>query len=162
MMMPRQKPGQSKQDYRTPENFLKALKERLGIKEFDIDLAADKDNAVAPRFYDEEIDSLTQKWKVGDGWAFCNPPYHNLSFWTHKAMIESLAFYAKIAMLVPASVGSNWWRDSVNGKAYVLFLNGRITFVGCEDPYPKDCAVLIYEPFLRGGYSVWTWDQGED
>jgi hypothetical protein len=55
-------------------------------------------------------------------------------------------------------VGSNWWRDNVDGKADVLFLNGRITFVGHNAPYPKDCAILLYAPFLNGNYSVWSWN----
>jgi hypothetical protein len=75
-------------------------------------------------------------------------------------------------MLIPAGVGSNWWRDYVHNKAMVLLLNGRITFGGCPpnpktgkvDAYPKDCALLLYSPenkfYIDHGdaaYDVWSW-----
>ena len=47
-------------------------------------------------------------------------------------------------MLVPAGVGSNWWKAWVHHKAYVFLLNGRITFVGQPTCYPKDCCLLYY------------------
>lgn len=60
-------------------------------------------------------------------------------------------------MLVPASVGANWWFTGVHHEADVHFLNGRIKFVGAKDPYPKDCALLLYHPAATGGYSCWNW-----
>ena len=157
--MPLQKPGHSKQDYQTPPEFLKALKNRLSIEDFSIDLAASEENKVTSRFYDEEADALRQCWDF-TGWGFCNPPYANLADWTYKAATESSYYGCNIAMLVPASVGSNWWRDYVDGIAHVLFLNGRITFVGAINVYPKDCAVLFYTPIVCGGYEIWAWHQG--
>lgn len=154
MSVPKQKPGQSKQDYQTPPEFLVALKNRLGIQDFDIDLAASKENAVCLSYYDEEMDSLKQSW-VRKGWGFCNPPYANIRPWVKKACDE-VQKGAKVAILVPAAVGANWWRDYVDQQASVWFLNGRLTFVGAAGPYPKDCAVLLYGPF-HPVYSVWNW-----
>lgn len=48
--MPRQKPGRSKQDYRTPRAFLVAVKGLLGIEDFTIDLAASVSNSVTTRY----------------------------------------------------------------------------------------------------------------
>jgi phage N-6-adenine-methyltransferase len=129
----------------------------LGIEDFTIDLAADTKNAVAPMFYDEQLNSLVQRWTVGYGWAYCNPPFGRIAPWTLKAMAEVENNAAHVVMLVPAAVGSNWWRDHVHNVAHVLFLNGRPTFVGASDPYPKDCAILLYGPDIPGGYSVWDW-----
>jgi phage N-6-adenine-methyltransferase len=153
-MMPEQKPHRSKQDYCTPPEFLDALKWKLGIDYFMLDLAATAENTVAFLFYDETRDSLKQDWK-SDGWGFCNPPYANIRPWVQKAWFES-QLGAKVAMLVPASTGSNWWRDWVDGKACVLFMNGRLSFDGIA-PYPKDTAILLYDRTYVGGYGVWNW-----
>src|SRR4051812_35432085 len=127
---PAQKPGRPKQDYGTPADFLRAVKRRFGIVEFAIDLAATAENAVAPMFYTEAENALVQPWRTkGLEIAWLNPPFANLGPWVEKAWKES-QIGARLVMLVPAGVGSNWWRDFVHGKAFVLLLNGRITFGG--------------------------------
>lgn len=156
-VMPIQKPGRSKQDYSTPPAFLDAVRKMLRISDFSYDLAASVENAVCPSFYDEAMDSLKQSWVVG-GWAFCNPPYANIRPWVEKAVAEA-ALGASIAMLLPASVGSAWWFDHVHGQAYAYFLRPRLTFVGETAPYIKDLALLLYAPFLAGGYATWDWRQ---
>jgi DNA (cytosine-5)-methyltransferase 1 len=155
-MMPDQKPGLSKQDYQTPQEFIIACLNRLRISEFTWDLAASAQNTQADHFITQEQDSLKQRWHELDGWLWLNPPYADIKPWVEKAHEESLKG-ALIAILIPASVGANWWRDYVNNSCYQLFLNGRITFVGCSTPYPKDCALLLYTPFIRSGNSVWDW-----
>lgn len=159
-MAPKQKPGKSRQDYGTPPAFLEALKRRLCIEEFSIDLAASEGNAVAHNYYTEATDALSPDiiWNPYDGWAFCNPPYSHITPWVEKASEEFVNRGAKVAMLVPAAVGANWWYNYVDGIASVLFLNGRLTFVGETAPYPKDCAILLYQPYVRGGsYECWNW-----
>ena len=84
----------------------------------------------------------------------------NISPWAEKAWTEAQNG-AHVAMLVPASTGSNWWRTHVDGKAYITFLNGRVTFVGHSSPYPKDLALLLYAPFLSGGSTVWRWRENQ-
>lgn len=157
MTMPLQKPGRSKQDWATPPAFIFAVKRRLNDG-FVVDLAADENNSVAPAHFNESQNSLIQDWggaTVG-GWGWLNPPYGDLRPWAEKAANESLDG-ARIAMLVPSSTGSNWWRDYVVNDAYILFLNGRLTFVGADGPYPKDLALLLYTPFIRSGSAVWDW-----
>jgi phage N-6-adenine-methyltransferase len=154
--MPEQKPYRSKQDYGTPPEFLTAVKNRLCITKFVIDLAASKENAVAEIFYTEEDDSLGPiKWDWG-GWAWLNPPFSRIEPWVAKAAKEA-SNGAHIAVLVPAAVGSNWWRDWVEAYAYQSFLNGRLTFVGETAPYPKDCALLLYTPWQFMGHEIWNW-----
>lgn len=153
--MPRQKPGKSKQTYRTPKGFLSAVMKRLEITKFAIDLAASKSNAVTRRFYSKQQNALVRSW-VFSGWNWLNPPFGKLKPWAAKAFKESKRG-AHTAMLVPAAIGSNWWRDFVHGKARVLLLNGRITFVGQTTPYPKDCVLLLFGPNEIPGYEVWTW-----
>jgi phage N-6-adenine-methyltransferase len=158
--MPRQRPATSNQIVQTPDDLLRAVKWRLGIEVFDIDLAASEDNTVADEWYDEEMNALSNRPWAGSehigGWAWCNPPYTDIAPWVARAVEESNLGY-KIAMLVPASTGSNWWRTYVDGRAYITFLNGRPTFKGHKSPYPKDMALLLYAPFLKGGSTIWRW-----
>lgn len=158
--MPKQKRGESKQDYQTPPEFLQAVRNRLKIHNFTWDLAATDANKVSPGYYGPGSrhgeDALACDWSGVHDWKWLNPPYADIKPWVEKAAIES-AEGAQIAMLIPASVGANWWSDYVINDAYQLFLNGRLTFVGCDTPYPKDCALLLYTPFIRSGNAIWTW-----
>lgn len=177
-LMPAQKPGRSAQDFQTPPEFLAAVKHKLGIREFSIDVAADEHNTVAERWWDVEQNSFLQTWSDWPGWQWLNPPFAQLEPWVSKAYRESQQG-AQIAMLVPAGVGSNWWRDWVHKKARVLLLNGRLCFISdwvtTIDPaslkpgkgparcytspplYPKDCCLLLYGPGILPDYEVWTW-----
>lgn len=157
--MPKQKPGQSKQDYRTPPEFIDAVKTLLEIDRFDIDIAADDDNAVADCYFSERHSAFEAPNWVGEGgWNWLNPPYNNIKHWVRRAHAEAYFDKVRTAVLIPASVGANWWRDYVHFKSEVLFLNGRITFQGCDAPYPKDCALLLYPPReCSSYYDVLTW-----
>lgn len=171
MPEPAQQRGTSRQDYCTPVELLRAVLEKLGAAEFAFDFAADEQNSVATCFWNEAVDSLSQdaeRWAdmtargaVEDGWGWCNPPFKRLGPWARRwlEMSHLPAGGGKVAALVPAGVGSNWWRDFVHDKAHVLFLNGRPTFEGATDAYPKDVAILIYGDWDRfpPGYHVWSW-----
>lgn len=161
-MEPAQKPRRSRQDWATPADFLAAVKRRLCIGRFNFDLAATAANRVEECYYGPEssfgTDALDMNWSRYDKglWMWCNPPYTDIRPWVAKAADESTRG-AQIAMLVPASTGSNWWRDHVVNDAYVVYLNGRLTFAGATAPYPKDCALLLYTPFIRSGSTTWNW-----
>lgn len=159
MTMPKQRPGLSKQNYETPQEFVDLVKGRLKIREFTVDLAADKFNTKADFFYSEEDDSLVQDWAQWVGmWCWCNPPYFDLEPWVAKAATEAQNG-AQIAMLVPASVGANWWKTWVEPYAYISFLNGRLAFMPDKPNwlYPKDCALLLYTPWGFKGHEIWSW-----
>lgn len=159
---PKQKPGVSKQDYATPAVFLDAVKARLGITEFVIDLAASAENTKAHVWFDEQRDALSvPRWEffIQDGWAWLNPPFAQIAPWARKCAETVARSDAKIAFLVPAAVGSNWYRDYMDGQhAHVLFLNGRIPFMPDKPKwlYPKDCILVLYGLGYQGS-SVWTW-----
>lgn len=161
MPEPKHNKGRSKQDYCTPPEFLEAVLRRKRIPLFDMDLAASHANAIscAESYYTKEQDALAQPWYRGSGWNWCNPPYTHIEPWVRRAYQQScLDDGAKTLMLLPAGVGSNWFRDWVHEKAKVIFLNGRITFVGATDAYPKDCILLEYQPGCWcNDYSVWSW-----
>lgn len=159
--MPPQKPGKSEQVVVTPDEFVEAVKFRLNITGFNYDLAADADNTKATSYYSKEDDALKQSWTFhfNAGWSWLNPPYENIGPWVEKAWNESRKG-AQVAMLIPASVGSNYWAKWVDGKAYVTFLNGRVRFVGHPTGFPKDLVLLLYTPYLMGGSCIWRWKGG--
>ncbi len=163
--MPAQKPGRSRQDYCTPPSLLDAIKKEWDIEDFDWDLAASKDNRVCTGYYSKEDDALTKSWKLGNSWNWCNPPFGDIEPWVAKAYTESMTNNANTIVLVPASVGSNWWAKWVHKMCPVIyFMNGRITFVGATDPYPKDTALLFYDAYSpeeseTGYYKIWKFVQ---
>lgn len=156
--MPRQRPGRSRQDYGTPPELIRTVKDRLKIDDFWVDLAASADNKVCDYYYDEAQDSLAQSWLFEGSWGWCNPPFGHIEPWVYKAAMES-SLGASVVMLVPSSVGSNWWRDWVAPWAYITHLNGRVTFVGETDPYIKDCSLLLYTPWRMVGSETWSWNR---
>ncbi len=160
MTEPVQKPGRSKQDYGTPPAFLAAVRSLLNIDAFVFDFATDGANSVAENYFlDGALDEDWSAQLPDKAWGWLNPPYAKIGPWVKKAY-ETSKEGGHIAVLVPAAVGANWWREWVNQKADVLFLNGRLTFVGCTDPFPKDCALLLYHPTayaVQGSYDVWNW-----
>lgn len=184
--MPAQRPHQSVQNRRTPEAFLRAVKHKLGITHFVIDLAAEEENTVADLWYDQEQDALKQNWYVGEGWNWLNPEFGEIRPWVERAWTEMRLRdgQPQTAVLIPAGVGSDWWRDWVHEKAHVLLLNGRLCFIhdwattidpatlkegkGPPRPYsapplyPKDCCLLLYSAthelyYGEKWYEVWDW-----
>lgn len=153
-----ERPGRGKQDYGTPVELLCAVRFGLAIKTFYWDLAASHDNAVSTRYFTAEDDALHAKyqWNTPPGeWNWCNPPFGIGRKFVQKAYETRMT--GSHALLVPAAVGANWWRDWVHKKAMVYFLNGRLTFVGETAPYKKDCAILLYSNSNVRGYAVWEW-----
>lgn len=157
--------GESRQDFETPADFMGAVVKRFGV--MTCDLAATEANTKAQIWYGPdsrmltEMDSLQVDWHRQRGNLWLNPPFANIEPWAAKCAKES-SYGARIFLLTPASVGSNWFQNNVFGKARVFFLNGRLTFVGCEYAYPKDCILSVFEPLLSEtlggpGFECWNW-----
>lgn len=147
--MPAQKPGRSKQDYETPGDLLDAIEARWG--KLEIDLAAREDNKKAPLCITPEQDSLATPWPL-DKLCWLNPPFADIEPWAAKCTSSG----SRVIMLTPASVGSNWYAKHVHDKARVVFFGPRITFVGADDPYPKDCMLTLWG-LNAPGYEIWRW-----
>jgi len=162
--MPKQKPGRSKQTYGTPQVFIAAVVKRFGTLHFD--LAASATNAKADSYYTARQNALTCDWIAGPKGeeyrasytCWLNPPYSYLLPWIRKCDRERhLLTSGQILVLVPASVGSTWFRDWVWNKASVYFLDERISFIS-NQPYPKDLMLLRYrKPSLSTPITIWSW-----
>jgi phage N-6-adenine-methyltransferase len=152
MPQPAQKPAVSKQDYCTPREFLDAVEKRFGAIRHD--LAASADNAVCADYFDEHRSAFDHDWSSLHGVIWCNPPFRDIDPWVKKAAAEANP-RTRIVMLVPASVGSNWYADHVEPHALVLPLNPRLSFDG-KNSYPKDCLLACYGLGVTGS-KVWRW-----
>lgn len=163
--------GSSKQDVKTPPDFIAAVEKRFGKISFD--LAASHDNTQAERYFaapgSEDpcaigYDSFNYDWafeclRVPPGsLLWLNPEFSNIAPWAQKCAEEAprLTNGVRIALLVPASVGSNWFKDYVFYKSWTAFLNGRIQFVGHNYAFPKDCSLSIFGGGIVGN-DIWSW-----
>jgi phage N-6-adenine-methyltransferase len=152
--MPDQKPGRSIQSVETPDDFFGACVARFG--EFTWDLAASPGNSKCEFFIDEETNSLTKPWHELADNLWLNPPFEKITPWAAKAATEHKKD-ANIFMLVPASVGSNWYREFVDPYAYVFALSPRLTFVGHKSAYPKDLILCSFNSWEMKGFEGWRW-----
>jgi len=155
--MPRQKRGRSKQDYGTPWPLIHAVEARFGP--LAVDLAARADNAKAPRFITPEEDSLRVVWseRFPGAFGWLNPEFDPIAPWAAKCAAETAKpGRLRVALLTPASVGSNWYAEHVHGRAAVLALSPRIVFEGETLPYPKDCILSVFGLGVAG-FDVWRW-----
>jgi hypothetical protein len=161
--MPAQKPNRSEQTVGTPPAFVHAVVQRFGpiVR----DLAATHENSLAARrseFFgpgskhaENALDDSV-RWGLSDGGlAWLNPPFGRIKPWVEKCAAES-ANGARILLLVPASVGAEWFFFLREG-AYVFELAPRLTFVGHATPYPKDLVLAYFGPERFTGRQHWRW-----
>lgn len=165
-VMPAQRPGKSIQIVGTPWELIDAVEARFGKIEFD--LAATADNCKVREFgkvnpfkrfgpgSKRGEDALIQDWAALRGNKWLNPEFGDIKSYAAKCfMTLSEKPKGSIFLLIPASVGSNWWRDYIDGRARAHFLNPRVTFQGHTASYPKDLALIHYGG--KPGYEVWPW-----
>lgn len=134
--------GNRKPDFRTPKPFMKWLKDNWYL-EFDLDAAASRFNAKAPRYFTEEDDSLNQDW-FGKVWL--NPPYgRGIEKWFEKCAEQiQRKEVQSIHVLVPARTDTKWFHELVMPHAYNVYLiKGRLNFEhetsikGKNAPFPS-------------------------
>ena len=160
-VMPRQKPGESVQEVGTPRDFLDAVEKRFGL--IGLDLAANADNHIVPLWLGpgsplhggEDALAPSVSWS-GRSLRFLNPPFGDIEPCAAKCATER--HHAFVGMLVPASIGADWFREHVHGKAFWLALSPRIKFVGHLAPFPRDLIFCLYGPLVvASGYDCWRW-----
>lgn len=163
--MPKQKPGKSEQVVVTPWELVDAVEARFGKLRFD--LAATRENCRVRRDYgypcwygpDSPVgrDSLKKNWSKRKGLCWLNPPYGNIAPWAQKCAELEPRVGRSVFLLVPASVGSNWWAEFVDRRCDVYFLGPRVVFEGHRQGYPKDLALCHYNGLGTHSYECWRW-----
>lgn len=146
----------SKQGHRTPREFLDAVERRFGSIGFDL-AATDGHEVGRGGHFSPEDDSLSCNWQaqIGASVVWLNPPFSNIRPWVRKLDEECQHLPRWTLCLIPASMGSLWWRDHVLGKCIALGIP-RMAFVGSSAPFPKDLALLCYG-FGVSGHGYWDW-----
>jgi phage N-6-adenine-methyltransferase len=144
----------SEQSVGTPRDFLDAVESRWGKLAFD--LAASVDNAVVPRYYDEQQDSLKQDWSILPGLLWLNPEFKLIEPWVKKA--SETVFQDTFLCLLPAGFRTQWFKRWCKSKCNTIILEGYFQFVGHDTSFPKDLMLLQYplrpsEPL----FDLWNW-----
>lgn len=131
----------------TPQNFFNWLN---GIFRFDLDVCALPENAKCEKYYTPVDDGLSQKWSGG---VWCNPPYgREIINWVKKASEEIQKDYCKfVVMLLPARTDTKWFQNYVYGKAFLYFVEGRLSFGNQKNGAPFPSLLAIYMKHERGG-----------
>ena len=129
-------------DWETPGDFFRQLDHEF---RFTVDVCSTHENAKCARHFTVEDDGLLQDWAGEVCWM--NPPYgKEIGAWMAKARAEAMRG-ATVVCLVPARTDTAWWHDSVEGKAEVRFVRGRLRFGDASNPpAPFPSAVVIYRP----------------
>jgi phage N-6-adenine-methyltransferase len=151
----------------TPDEFHSAIEGRFGA--IAIDLAASKSNAIVPRFFSREQNSLKKNWAtlLSGGIGYLNPPFDPMAPWVDKSEMESQQG-ARLLVLCQASVGADWFWQMFPFCA-VYALTPRLTFVGHKSGFPKDlilCAFnLVGDGVSKrevGRITRWYWQREND
>ena len=80
----------------------------------DLDVAAARWNAKAPRFFSQQRSALRSTWKARHAWM--NPPYSdgNLPAFTERARHQVLDRHSRqLSGLVPADPSTDWFRENI-------------------------------------------------
>ena len=113
---------------------------------FTLDVCASRENAKVPNYFglDRGIDALQQTWT---GTCWMNPPYgRDVGQWVRKAYESSRDSGATVVCLLPARTDTRWWHSHALRAAAVLFVVGRVTFVGEPASAPFPSVILEYRP----------------
>lgn len=157
----------TKQDYRTPKEFIDAVAVRFGRPTFDLCATDGEQIDGVDYWFSPEMDSLKQSWAdlrtpseddPTPRVVWLNPPFKNIEPWAKKLVSECRLLKRWTLMLVPASIGTAWFAEHIQGKALVLGLSPRLTFGGCDAPYPKDL-MLVCVGYGVVGFDTWRWDR---
>jgi len=123
-------PAASKDYWSTPRWLYDWLD---SIFHFEIDLAANADNAKHEIFYSEEDDAHHQHWNdYGRKRGFLNPPYSNISPWIDDSIDMQQVGFTTVSV-IPTHNGESYYKNVLQYASEIIFINGRIAFVASCD-----------------------------
>jgi phage N-6-adenine-methyltransferase len=162
-----------RQEWRTERAFWEALNKEF---EFDIDVAASKENALKSRYFSEKQDALSDPAIWIDPCepdtclrAYCNPGFGDLDPWMKKAArqaaLDPSAIVCVLGLCAPSSA---WWWDALHEASEVRLLAPRVQFEPPDPRIPRssnarDNALFIFRGKQRSGLQkpahieTWRW-----
>lgn len=133
-----------RQDWETPQALFDFAASKFGP--FDIDVCATVENAKCQKFFSPDENGLSPEC-LWAGKCWMNPPYgREIKHWVAKAVDSVRAGVAlRVVCLLPARTDTNWWHDYVLPFGDVMFLRGRVRFVGAKFNAPFPSAIVTFE-----------------
>jgi phage N-6-adenine-methyltransferase len=131
----------ARSDWRSPQWLLERL---YTVFTFDLDAAAaTPPNVQARVHYNAADDGLFRPWI---GCVYANPPYgRSIGAWVNKCHREVASGRARtVIALLPARVGTRWWRENIVRSAAAVFLPGRLRFDDGKNSAPFDAALVLW------------------
>lgn len=146
--------------WHTPPELYRVLDAEFG---FVLDAAAHANNALAPRWIDEQENALEVDWDGSVVW--CNPPYSKMGAFVFKAWEQCQQQRNVIVLLIPAYTDPGYWWDCIVPHAdEIRFLRGRVSFLENGETrqsarFPSVVVVFRYRRGVqRGSPRVFWWD----
>lgn len=138
----------SRQDWETPQWLFDKMDM---LYSFDVDLAANENNAKCSLYLTEKDDALSLEWR---GSCWLNPPYGisgktRLSRWVEKSYLESLSPGCSVAVLLPARSNTIWWHRYCMHSKKIYFICGRPKFGNCVHGLPQPLAVVYFSGYNK-------------
>lgn len=142
------------QEWETPPDFFNRLHE---IYNFTVDACATDNNKKLANFWSPEQDGLSQSWAKHRVWL--NPPYQNRKpgqiDWVRKAFTEVRENGCElVACLLPARTDTKLFHDYVMKASTVLFVRGRLRFVGAPASAVFPSMVVLFDPWWPMNYPI--------
>lgn len=151
-------PAEDKDSWRTPPWLFAWLDERF---EFDVDLAADDENALCGVYYTRETNALSERWHV-PGIAhrgFLNCPYSDIDQWVDKAVHEQARGFLTV-MVMPSPNGEDRFAQVFTHASEIIDIIGRVAFLRPDGTECKQntrgTSIYIFDP-ARIGAACQRW-----
>lgn len=135
--------SKASENWETPDDLFNQLN---AMYHFDLDVAADDNNAKCKRYYTKLVDGLLVSWLGKSIW--CNPPYgRQIGKWVDKAIYEVLRGNAdSVTMLLPARTDTDWFHRVIRQNGLdlrIVFVHRRLRFSGSSTNAPFPSIVIV-------------------
>lgn len=142
-------------EWSTPPDVFDQIERVYGP--FDLDACCRKETAKAESYFTKADDGLLQRWRQN---VWVNPPYSDPAPWILKAVCSIRdGDCQRVVMLLPASTDTMWFHSLVLPHADVVFVKGRIKFLGWEGTpigSPKAGSIIAIFPKASEAFSLRT------
>lgn len=135
-------------EWATPNDLFDAVNEEFGP--FQLDGAAQAENAKVADFISPEENSFTVDWHERAKTIWLNPPYREMEKWLEKCYRESLKG-CTIVVLTFVRTDTKWWQNWAMKAAEVRLIKGRVYFDRGEKTGPATApsCLLVYSEEYR-------------
>lgn len=148
-------PEHERDRWRTPQWLFRWLDQRF---RFDVDLAADADNALKYEYCTKDDDALSLPWSALWRVGFVNPPYSDIDPWVKKAVEEQAKGFTTV-MIFPTPNGEDRFAQVFARASEIIDIIGRVAFLR-PDGTPvsgntRGTAVYVFCSCCRGKTHRW-------